>query len=316
MGLFQEKLSIETEVYFDYWISKNRKPRPKLKIMIGLLKLMAFGLVASLAAAEITKDEGVLVLTDDNFQEAIDANEFILVEFYAPWCGHCKALAPEYAKAAGLLTEKKSSIVLGKVDATEQKKIAETHEVRGYPTLKFFKNGKAMEYGGGRTADTIVAWLEKKTGPPAVTLATEDEAKKFIEDNKVAVIGFFKDQTVSAATAYLSVAGSLDDFQFAITSSPEVAAEHKLEGDAVVLLKTFDDGKAVLSEGITEEAITMFVSSESLPLVVDFNQETAQKIFSGEIKSHLLAFLSAKADSYADDVTMLKSIAVENKGKM
>jgi len=60
----------------------------------------------------------------------------------------------------------------------------------------------------------------------------------------------------------------------------------------------------------------MFVSSESLPLVVDFNQETAQKIFSGEIKSHLLAFLSAKADSYADDVTMLKSIAVENKGKM
>merc|ERR1712080_171010 len=97
---------------------------------------------------------------------------------------------------------------------------------------------------------------------------------------------------------------------------PEVAAEHKLEGDSVLLLKTFDDGKAVLSEGITEEAITMFVSSESLPLVVDFNQETAQKIFSGEIKSHLLAFLSAKADSYADSVTMLKTVAVENKGKM
>merc|ERR1712112_141609 len=113
-----------------------------------------------------------------------------------------------------------------------------------------------------------------------------------------------------------SVAGSLDDFQFAITSSPEVAAEHKLEGDAVVLLKTFDDGRAVLSEGITEEAITMFVSSESLPLVVDFNQETAQKIFSGEIKSHLLAFLSAKAESHADDVNMLNEVATENKGKM
>merc|ERR1712045_594366 len=169
------------------------KDTDKMKFLIVLAVL---GVVTR---AEITKEEGVLVLTNDNFEGAIADNEFILVEFYAPWCGHCKALAPEYAKAAGLLTEKDSKIMLGKVDATEQKKIAETHEVRGYPTLKFFKNGKAMEYGGGRTADTIVAWLEKKTGPPAVTLATEDEAKKFIEDNKVAVIGFFKDQDSAEA---------------------------------------------------------------------------------------------------------------------
>merc|ERR1711879_547493 len=60
----------------------------------------------------------------------------------------------------------------------------------------------------------------------------------------------------------------------------------------------------------------MGIAGESLPLVVDFNQETAQKIFSGDIKSHLLAFLSAKADSHADDVAMLQGIAKENKGKM
>merc|ERR1712113_438777 len=100
------------------------------------------------------------------------------------------------------------------------------------------------------------------------------------------------------------------------TSSAEVAAEHKIEGEAVLLLKTFDDGRAVLSEGITEEAVASFIAGESLPLVVDFNQETAQKIFSGDIKSHLLAFLSAKADSHADDVAMLQGIAKENKGKM
>merc|ERR1712033_107854 len=288
--------------------------RTEGKYFYKMKSLLVLAVIGAVAQAEIKKDEGVLVLTNDNFQEAVDGNEFVLVEFYAPWCGHCKALAPEYAKAAGILAERDSAIKLGKVDATEESSIAEKFEVRGYPTLKFFKNGKAMEYGGGRTADTIVSWLEKKTGPLAV--ASVEEAAAFVAGKDVAVIGYFADQTVSAATAYLSVAGSLDDFQFAITSSPEVAAEHNLEGDAVVLLKTFDDGKAVLSEGITEEAITMFVSSESLPLVVDFNQETAQKIFSGEIKSHLLAFLSAKADSYADDVTMLKSIAVENKGKM
>jgi len=271
---------------------------------------------AMVAGADITKDEGVLVLTVDNFQEAIDGNEFILVEFYAPWCGHCKALAPEYAKAAGILAERDSPIKLGKLDATEEGAIAEKFEVRGYPTLKFFKNGKPMEYGGGRTADTIVSWLEKKTGPPAKTLASVEAAKAYAEGKSVAIIGFFKDETTDAAKGYLAAAGMMDDFEFGITGDDAVFAEYGVEGETVLLLKDFDDGKAVLSEGITEESVAAFISSESLPLVVDFNHETAQKIFSGEIKSHLLVFSSAKADSHADTLALLKEIATENKGKM
>merc|ERR1712055_848355 len=166
----------------------------KRRMRLGSLVVLLFG-GASLALAEISKEEGVLVLTNDNFQEALDTNEYILVEFYAPWCGHCKALAPEYAKAAGILAEKDSAIKLGKVDATEESKLGEKYEVRGYPTLKFFKNGKPMEYGGGRTADTIVSWVEKKTGPPAKALGSLDEAKDFVAGKSVAIIGFFDDET-------------------------------------------------------------------------------------------------------------------------
>merc|ERR1712193_234454 len=283
---------------------------------INMRNLLLLAMFGTLALAEIKKEEGVLVLTEGNFQEAVDGNEFVLVEFYAPWCGHCKALAPEYAKAAGILAERDSPIKLAKVDATEESATAEKFEVRGYPTLKFFKNGKPMEYGGGRTADTIVSWLEKKTGPPALAVASVEEATAFVAGKDVAVIGVFADQTTDAAKAFLAAAANIDDIPFAITSSAEVAAEHKIEGEAVLLLKTFDDGRAVLSEGITEEAVASFIAGESLPLVVDFNQETAQKIFSGDIKSLLLAFLSVKADSHADDVAMLQSIAKENKGKM
>merc|ERR1712027_170291 len=231
--------------------------KSKMKSLVCLLAVASVVL-----GAEVTKDEGVAVLNVENFDEVIEGNEFVLVEFYAPWCGHCKALAPEYAKAAGILAEKESKIVLAKLDATEEGAVAEKFEVRGYPTLKFFRNGKATEYGGGRTADTIVSWLEKKTGPPALAVASVEEATAFVAGKDVAVIGVFADQTTDAAKAFLAAAANIDD------------------------------GRAVLSEGITEEAVASFIAGESLPLVVDFNQETAQKIFSGDIKSHLLAFLS------------------------
>ncbi|XP_077870595.1 protein disulfide-isomerase 2-like [Saccoglossus kowalevskii] len=103
--------------------------------------------------ADIAEEDDVLILTTDNFQEVIDGNDYVLVEFYAPWCGHCKALAPEYSKAAKQLKDDGSDIKLGKVDATIESDLADIFGIRSYPTLKFFKKGNVREYVG--KVDTV-----------------------------------------------------------------------------------------------------------------------------------------------------------------
>jgi len=105
----------------------------------------------------------------------------------------------------------------------------------------------------------------------------------------------------------------MDDLPFGIMGD---CSDYEVSGEGVVVVKTFDDGNAVMTEELEEEKIAKFVSSESMPLVIDFNHETAQKIFSGEVKSHFLLFSSAKADDHESKLAILKDQAKKNKGKM
>jgi len=112
----------------------------------------------------------------------------------APWCGHCKALAPEYAKAAKMLKEEGSSITLAKVDATAETELAKKYDVSGYPTIKLFRGPEKepLEFTAGRMAEDFVTWLKKKSGPPAGHVDTVEAAKDLISKNEVVVFGFFK----------------------------------------------------------------------------------------------------------------------------
>jgi protein disulfide-isomerase A1 len=275
--------------------------------------ILSLVLVASIYA-DIEEEDGVLVLDKSNYESALKDNEFILVEFYAPWCGHCKALAPEYSKAANKLKEDGSNIKLAKVDATIESELAEKFQVRGYPTLKFFRNGEPTEYAGGRNANEIISWLSKKTGPAATDLKDKDTANTFKEGDEVVVIGFFKDQESDGAKEFLKVAAGLDGVPFGITSDSEVFADNKVENDKVVLFKKFDDGRSDYDGELVESGIRSFIVGNRMPLVIEFSQDSAQKIFGGEVKNHILLFIEKEGSD--DILSGYREVAKDFKGKV
>jgi protein disulfide-isomerase A1 len=278
--------------------------------------LVLFGVVIVSVFATIEEEDDVMVLTSANFDGALAENDLILVEFYAPWCGHCKTLAPEYAKAAAQLKKADPKVPLAKVDATEHRDLGERFGVKGFPTLKWFRNGKAADYEGGRTASEIVSWISKKSGPAAVTVTSAAQASDLETDNEVAVFGLFATELSEEYQAFMQAAGAVDGVKFAVSTDSSVATKFGVSAPAIVLTKKFDEGRMDYAGPFTNLDITEFVTKGSTPNVIEFSPATAQKIFGGELKTHFLLFVDKSQSYYADKRAMLDTFAVEYKGRL
>jgi protein disulfide-isomerase-like protein len=154
--------------------------------MTGRLgSLLALSLAFAPALAE-----HVETLTRANFERRVNEADIIVVKFYAPWCGHCKAMAPAYEEAARRLKEHTPPIALAKVDGTQEPEIGQNHGIKGYPTLKIFRKGVASDYGGPRDADGIVSYLLKQIEDMPLSSASSEEV-----NSPLYIAGLCRDQT-------------------------------------------------------------------------------------------------------------------------
>jgi len=182
----------------------------------------------------------VVELGDSDFQSSLDGIDTALVKFYAPWCGHCKRLAPEFDKAATKLLANDPPVHLFKVDCTEAgKETCGKFSVSGYPTLKIFRSGSmSADYDGPREADGIVNYMKKQAGPSSKQLDSAADIKKFIEADKTehSIIGFFGTEGSALDKSFKKFADRTDMFRFGHTYDADAANEMGFK-DTVVIFR-------------------------------------------------------------------------------
>ncbi|XP_048859390.1 protein disulfide-isomerase A4-like [Brienomyrus brachyistius] len=220
--------------------------------------------------------EATMVLTKENFDEVVNNADIILVEFYAPWCGHCKRLAPEYEKAAKELQKRTPPIPLAKVDATAESELASRFDVSGYPTLKIFRKGKPFEYNGPREKFGIVDYMSDQSGPPSKPVQTLKQVQEFIKDgDDVVIVGVFASDQDSAYETYLEACNNLrDDFKFLHTFNSDVAKFLKSSSGQVVMMQPekfhskYEKKSNILTitDSISAADVKEFFSKHALPL--------------------------------------------------
>ncbi|NXU91086.1 PDIA2 isomerase, partial [Xiphorhynchus elegans] len=296
---------------------------------------------------EIKEEDNVLVLHKHNFARALSEHRLLLVEFYAPWCGHCQQLAPAYAQAATELRNQSSPTRLGKVDATAQTALATEFGITSYPTLKLFRDGNRthpLTYTGRADTQSIVRWMQRRAGPSATLLHDTDTAAAFANSEDLVVIGFFKvgwsgwgpdwghnhghgtdlgsvqDLQGKAAQAFYEVAAEMVDLPFGVAEAAELFQAYRLSADTVCLFKKFDERQTDFpvdpEQGLDTAELTRLLRVHSLKLVMEFTNETSNQIFSANIPHHMLLFLNKSSSEQLSLQDGFKAAASAFRGEV
>ncbi|WVQ67880.1 protein disulfide-isomerase domain [Kwoniella botswanensis] len=163
---------------------------------------MKFAIPLSLLAfAALASASNVIDLDTKNFEEYVGGDRPALVEFYAPWCGHCKNLAPVYEQLADAFPSDK--VVIAKTDADGVgRELGSKYDVKGFPTLKWFPKGSLTpeDYSSGRDLEALAGFVSEKSGvkskikPPPPPVAVQLDASNFddiaLDDDKNVLVAF------------------------------------------------------------------------------------------------------------------------------
>jgi len=156
-----------------------------LRLTVPLFQAFCFlGLVCRIDTAQspVMHKSSVLSLNSENFDQVLKMSPLMLVNFFAPWCGHSRQLEPELEKAAASLLGR---VAVARVDASLEVELGEQYNIGAYPTLQLFRPmQQPEEFTGTKQNASIVQWVEDHLDPPLIEALTDDALQKLLNERQ------------------------------------------------------------------------------------------------------------------------------------
>ncbi|KAF5390557.1 hypothetical protein D9757_002756 [Collybiopsis confluens] len=258
----------------------------------------------------------VLTLTANDFAEKIDNEPLALVEFFAPWCGHCKALAPHYEEAATALKEK--NITLAKVDCVDQADFCQSNDIQGYPTLRVYKSGTPAEYHGPRKADGIISYMVKQS-LPAVTKVTSSNLAEFKTADKLVAVAYMSSATDAPAEQFnLLAEAHRDDYLFGMSTDQDVFSADGVTPPAVVVYRSYDEPRVAYPYPIADAQVSDFdewLTDLSIPVIDEVSSDN-YAVYAQSLKPLAYVFLDPSAETKEEVIAAVRPVAQEFRSKV
>lgn len=286
------------------------------KVLATLLAVVSISQAGGPADGDAVADpnSAVVKLTSDNFASFLEENPLVLTEFFAPWCGYCKMLGPEFSKAADSLNESHPKIKLAQVDCTQDEELCMEFGIRGYPTLKIIRDGdskQAEDYQGPREASGIAEHMIKQSLPAVQIPETWEDLEKLIEEQTKPFV-----LQVNSATddIFQKVANvKRKDFSFINVGKDfikqlgtKLNKDLKKASYLVVHPKQLADAIGFDGKKADVESLTKWIDVETLPYFGEMDRDTYMSYMTSPLPLAYYFYKTAEQrEAVADDLAKL-----------
>jgi len=235
--------------------------RPSSSFFLALCSL------ASLLAGGMPAE--VVDLTVNNFDELTNSGPWLL-DFYAPWCSHCKQLEPIYYDVAKSIGDK---INMGKIDCVDNSALQKRFNVSGFPTLIFLRDGEPRVYRGERTREALSQFIDTVSGPAIIPVNAE-RLKELTKTSPVLFV-FLGSPSEPAFRAYEQVARRFQGIvPFVYSSQQEVMQSHGAGPSNPAVLVLADGDKTRFTGAFDLATLRAFVTDNQFPLLSEVTAAT------------------------------------------